>query len=428
MNIFTRNNFPQHLEFMGLNKKIDLCSGPLLGNYRGMDTNCCIYCENIKHCIYNSDHSATDNVHMDDFIHDCQENIEEIKLFNCFSISSCIDDVKIYAYKQNSEVSLSYINYAEFIFKQLKILSQRGFIIKKFDKTNFTLSSCGFPVFIPNFDDPEYTERVTYNEDRGVEIKNIEEGKHKKILFRVTNREKVILSKWNYLAIFYEIIDFLSKKERYVHEINKTKYHIVPDFHDDDVVLSEKSYNFPKELLSPQKITGKPDDKYVVLDLDSTLIYSISCQYNKGDYVKDGLFCMKLPSTKQYFKVFIRNHANKFLKDLVNAGLKLIIWSAGTSDYVKYIVSELFRDIEFVYVFNRDHTSGKDRYKNLAIISDYIENFDLNGCRLIDDNVLHKENQEKNFIYIKPYVCSSLDRKDDNMLENFSEAVIKSYC
>lgn len=413
---------------MGFNKKISLCSGPLQGNHRGMDTNCCIFCENIKHCINNFDHGATDNTYMDDFIHDCQENIEEINLFNCFSISSCIEGLKIYAYKQNSNVSLSYINYTSFIFRQLKILSQRGFIVKKFDKTNFTLSSCGFPVFVPNFDDYECIERVTYIEDRGIEIKNIKDGKGQKVLFRITNRDDAIISKWNYLVMFYEIIDFLSKKERYVHELDDIKFRTIPDFYEDEVKLSEKSFNPPKEHPPIQKINGRSEDKYVVLDLDSTLIYSISCQYNKGDYIKDGLFCMKLPSTKQYFKVFIRNHVKKFLKELVDANLKLIVWSAGTSDYVKYIVGELFRDTEFIYVFNRDHTTGKDRYKNLSMIGDYVENFDLNNCRLVDDNVVHKEKQEKNFIYIEPFVCSSADRMDDNRLENFSEVVIKSFC
>jgi len=140
--------------------------------------------------------------------------------------------------------------------------------------------------------------------------------------------------------------------------------------------------------------------RYLVLDLDNTLIYARPT-IEVGRLGQDEFAFRVLPN-RNFYKTKVRRHVKEFLRAMIAKGYKLIVWSAGSEYYVKCIVAELFKDIDYEYVLTFNHlTNGK--VKIMTTIKDMVKGIDINQVRLLDDNRVHEPSQEKNFVYIEPF-------------------------
>lgn len=140
--------------------------------------------------------------------------------------------------------------------------------------------------------------------------------------------------------------------------------------------------------------------RFLVLDLDNTLIYA-KPHVDPGITNEDNFSFRVLPA-RNFYRVKVRKYARFFLRTMIDRGYKLIVWSAGSEYYVKCIVAELFKDIDYQYVLTFNHLTDES-VKVLSTIQEVLKGIDLDQVRLLDDNRIHEPGQEKNFIYINPF-------------------------
>jgi hypothetical protein len=168
---------------------------------------------------------------------------------------------------------------------------------------------------------------------------------------------------------------------------------------------------------------------YVVLDLDSTLIYSRRVSVTEHLEEDERNFYTR-PSHGGVFKTTKRKHLNFFLDELKRKGYKVIVWSAGGAPYVKDIVSVLFRGREeqLEYLFTNVHLTN-DR-KDLRTIEDHIPGFRVENARLIDDNAMHRTGQEAQVMTIPPFYVEGdqpTEEEDDDLLETLVDSIGKDF-
>lgn len=421
--MFCRNNDETKMDLFGEFAPVKGCLGPRTSQLRGMDSPCCVRCNRIRTCYYRDNTTIIENDNIN------FEYINEIKnlkpndgetvndLSSSFVITNC-GSKKTLAF-QYSVTELSCASFEDVLFEQFCIMQKMGIIIKNISKNNFSLNRYGIPVVFPG---SNYDIIEEYGDDSGISFIETDEGK----FFTIKSTAEFLKSgKWLFLYNYYKSFLIITNKCRedfsFFKTINGDKYYKVQEFKINIEKKLKKNSIMPEE-----KIKGSPNDKYVVLDLDSTLISAGNYDLFSNENENPRFFYLKLVSRKNFYKIFIRKHFKKFINDLVENGFKLIVWSAGCEKYVKDIVSFVFKNIHLEYVFTYEHTSQD--YKKLSFISNYIENFNIENCRLVDDNKIHEEQQEKYFVYIEPFSIYSLGEKnDDDVLENFSECVIESF-
>lgn len=158
--------------------------------------------------------------------------------------------------------------------------------------------------------------------------------------------------------------------------------------------------------------------RYLVLDLDNTLIYAQPV--TEIGKLGDREFAFRVIPSRNLFRTVIRRHVETFLRTMREKGYKLIVWSAGSEYYVKCIVAELFKEIDYEYVMTFNHLT--ERKKIMTTIKEVMNTIDIDQVRLLDDNRDHEPDQEKHFVYIKPFKGV----QDDALLQAI-EDIEKSY-
>lgn len=426
---FKKGNYPP----------IPNCRGPV-EEIKGTDRPCCLNCATMKKYILREDKSCffSNNKYLLDYINESSKFIDEI--YTAFSISTCNNDYPTIFYSNEGGPELDPSSYYKTIFNQIKLLHSWGVLIKNYTTENFSFTRRSIPIYVPNFDDPDNVEfRDNYGGDEGIEFYTHSNNNNVTQLFRVTDEKAAYKSgKWLHLIKFYEImITVFNVKKKFEKKIihgksinEPTNYFIIPqNLLNHHVPFTKIKVDFKNKPLKLEKIQGESTDKYAVIDLDNTLIYSVGYDIMDNNEVKDRVFYIKLISRKTHYRVVLRKHVFKFLLDLKKLGYKLIVWSAGWKDYVDKIVSEIFKDIDFTYVLKRT-VQDEVEYKNLNKIGDYIENFNINNCRLVDDKDLHAKNQEKHVILVPCFRFKGdfpIDEEDDNVLETLAEKVHESF-
>jgi hypothetical protein len=168
--------------------------------------------------------------------------------------------------------------------------------------------------------------------------------------------------------------------------------------------------------------------RYVVLDLDSTLVWARKADLNKCSTDDERNFWVK-PIDIEFFRVTIRKHLDVFLDQLYAKGYKIVIWSAGGGAYVKDIISVIFKGRNVEYLFTNEHLNEKG-LKDLNIIKAFIPGFTLENARLVDDNPDHKKGQETSCIIIKPFEFKGghpSPAEDDDDLLTMAERIDSSF-
>lgn len=120
----------------------------------------------------------------------------------------------------------------------------------------------------------------------------------------------------------------------------------------------------------------------IILDLDHTLIHSIRLTYTLKEDHYDNTQCLKFNTNSDEYITFKRSYANEFLRYCFNKYDNVVIWSAGTSDYVHEILHKLFGEYVFDLILTRDHCVDfmKDFNQNRIKIL-----FNECGIRIFDD-------------------------------------------
>jgi len=421
----------------GKYKKISTCEGPLK-NYRGTERPCCLYCSMVRNLMsYETKNFLYfTNPNLLFYLDNVSVFIEEV--YTAFSISVCNEKTPVIVYQPGGKLELDFTSYHKSFFKQIKFLHKQGVLIKNYDIDNFTLTERSIPIFVPDFGNNDRIDiRSSYGGDEGVEFKKVVNQDVTYHLFRVTDQEASWESgRWTHLAKYFEIMTNIfgigKRITKKVHHSDNTFsiYYIIPqDFIDENEIFYLNKFNLINQTIEDKKLEGLSSDKYAVIDLDSTLIFSSGYDITIPTEKNDRIFYIKLISQKIHYKVCVRKHVLKFLKDLEFLGFKLIIWSAGWRDYVDRIVSEIFKDIDITYVLDRAYI-GENEYKDLNIIGKFIENFDINNSVLIDDKELHRKNQEKHVITIPAFKFKGsfpTEEEDDDVLETFAEKVNETF-
>lgn len=172
----------------------------------------------------------------------------------------------------------------------------------------------------------------------------------------------------------------------------------------------------------------------VILDLDNTLIYSISCDKlpKKSTY----LHSMKFHKMDDDYYVFERPGLQDFL-DWLFKNYNVSIWSAASPDYVDFIVKNIVekngRQVE--YVLNSDNCEkcqkifGDKHIKNLKMLWDI---HDLRGygpynTLIIDDLKMVCKVQPNNSIQIKSFNTNKKQSTKDTELKIIKKKLDKVY-
>jgi len=157
----------------------------------------------------------------------------------------------------------------------------------------------------------------------------------------------------------------------------------------------------------------KQDKKYnkslvVVLDVDETLIYTES---NESD--------QEMKETKNTYKLHIRPYFTYLIESLKKINCEIIIWSAGTYDYIDNILEKTKINRKLIdYIICRDDRwfSSYKRYKDLSQLNRDLKRTIMieNDCRSIVVNIF-------NSVIIPSYIGKTMSKyhhKHNIIIEN----------
>ena len=158
----------------------------------------------------------------------------------------------------------------------------------------------------------------------------------------------------------------------------------------------------------------------LVLDLDETLVYSQKNFYYKLKNNNTNSYNNKINIPKK--TVILRPGLHEFLHDM-KLLYELVIFSAGTPDYVDPIIELIEKDEKFFdYVLYRQHImidENGDGIKNLSLLGR-----DLKNIIIIDDVQRYFKLQKENGICIRPFCGNILsDRKTLKTLNNILQKI-----
>lgn len=175
-----------------------------------------------------------------------------------------------------------------------------------------------------------------------------------------------------------------------------------------------------------QKKSRKPIN--VLLDLDNTLIYSISC--DKLPKKSNHLYSMKFHKMDDDYYVFERPGLQDFL-DWLYKNYNISVWSAASPDYVEFIVKNIIekngRKVE--YVLNSDNCEscqkifGDKHIKNLKMLWDIhdIKGYGPYNTLIIDDLKMVCKVQPNNSIQIKTFNTNKKTSLKDTELKRIKK-------
>lgn len=168
--------------------------------------------------------------------------------------------------------------------------------------------------------------------------------------------------------------------------------------------------------------------KNLILDLDNTLISAIGTDEMKWDE-KDKKKALNFDMTnmKGYYRIFHRPHLQKFL-DFAFKNYNVSIWSAGSKDYVLFIIQNIIlknhpeRKLDYIFFSYHCKLSGKyfnkKSPKHLKLLWDVfnLENYNKNNTVIVDDLKEVCKAQPKNCIQIEDFTFTNENSESDEDL------------
>lgn len=170
------------------------------------------------------------------------------------------------------------------------------------------------------------------------------------------------------------------------------------------------------------KARAKITSKNIVLDIDETLILSLTTpeEINSVDLtIPDNYNNLSLIFLdKKPIYVFSRPYCQSFLRFCFKYFDKVIVWSAGSKEYVETVVNKLFYGIGQPYrVYDRSfcETTANGYTKPLSKIIRDIPSVTLQNTIIVDDKVSNFSKNPENGILIPAY--SSINNNDDALIK-----------
>lgn len=165
----------------------------------------------------------------------------------------------------------------------------------------------------------------------------------------------------------------------------------------------------------------------VLLDLDNTLIYSISVEKIKK---KPWMKKFKIYEMNKDYIVFERPGLQKFL-NWIFKHFNVSVWSAATPDYVEFIAKNIIEndDRKLEYVLHSENCEDSQKYygeesiKKLELLWDVhdIKGFGPDNTLIVDDlGKVYRTNRE-NTLHIKKFVASEKSLEDKELEKIKSE-------
>jgi TFIIF-interacting CTD phosphatase-like protein len=182
-----------------------------------------------------------------------------------------------------------------------------------------------------------------------------------------------------------------------------------------------------KDVKSKQKLNNK---KYVICDLDETLIHSVE----PGEYDKEEidvkLKMFDVENMDGYYYVFSRPGLQDFL-DYLFDNFNVIIWTAASKDYALFIIDQIIlknkkRKIEYVlFSYHCDISKKiKSGIKDLSFLWDVIPEVNEFNTIIIDDNKAVKKTGY--CLKIPEFLVMKKDSDKDTYLEDIRD-ILKDY-
>ena len=161
----------------------------------------------------------------------------------------------------------------------------------------------------------------------------------------------------------------------------------------------------------------------IFLDLDNTLISAVPTEEMKWTKQnKDKAKNFDFHKLDNLYVIFERPNVQIFL-DYLFENFNVSIWSAGTRDYVLYIIQKVLNKRKLDYVFFSYHCDivkyiTGDGPKDLTILSKTfgLNKFDMNNTIIIDDLKDVKNIQPCNCFQIKEFEFTDEGSENDNSL------------
>ena len=155
--------------------------------------------------------------------------------------------------------------------------------------------------------------------------------------------------------------------------------------------------------------------KYIIFDLDHTLLYTRKFDYTEKIKLNDNDFLFPDIYTEDLLIATKRKHLDETLQLLREEGYKIIVWSAGIDAYVKYALSVILKNFPVEYILTKTNMTStningiEELTKDIRIIKNYISDFNVENARLVDDIEINGYLNPDKFIHMKPFSGESED-------------------
>lgn len=174
--------------------------------------------------------------------------------------------------------------------------------------------------------------------------------------------------------------------------------------------------------ITREKVDRSDTRPTVVLDIDNTLFHAIDI---RGNICRNKVLCWNMDNL---FLIYPRPYLRFFLKQLVKS-YKIAIWSAGTREYVRFIVESVlyphflkdlpdFDRFEFVWSLDQceESKSRYDSLKSLRYLLDERKELSAKNVMMIDDCVLFSKHFNNNLINVPLFDITKFDCMNDSTL------------
>lgn len=166
-----------------------------------------------------------------------------------------------------------------------------------------------------------------------------------------------------------------------------------------------------------------------ILDLDSTLIFSIAHKSEPSRYNNLSLEYVDSP----YYRIYLRPNLDNFL-DFVFENFNVSIWTAASQDYALFIIENILlrkKDRIFDYIFFNYHTQiSEDKYKtpkklDLLWNEFKLKGYDKTNTFIVDDLFDVWDSQRDNTFRIKEFTVPK--SVNDMELLNIKKEITDKY-
>lgn len=151
---------------------------------------------------------------------------------------------------------------------------------------------------------------------------------------------------------------------------------------------------------------------------DDTGIYCPKCRIFHDYHYDDEIYDYIHETPKYIIKVSIRPHVHDFIRKLVQMKVDVAIFSLGAQEYIEDLVSSIFNDIPWKFVWSRENCA--DNNKTLTLITQKYPQYVKNDIVLIDDLIINCYNNSKDGYKCILVPAYSFDKQENDFVFNES--------